>query len=174
MRTAEQWWAETKADEGALRAWLIKQHRGEASAAARIRKFRDEYAPAGEPRAVLSLIADQEERHARWVLDLLKARGIDPDVDGAEERYWSQTLPAIESFETGAAVGAHAEAMRLRRIRAIVFDASAPADVREVFAKILPEEEFHERALRRLAGDVAMSQTAGAHARGEQLLGLVA
>ena len=74
--------------------------------------------------------------------------------------------------ETGAAVGAHAERMRLERIEAIAGDAEAPADIRQVFARILPQERFHERAFRSLAGDDALRRTASAHALGREALGL--
>lgn len=114
----------------------------------------------------------QERKHAGWVLGLLQTRGVEPDTSNAEKRYWQEVLPEIESFETGAAVGAHAEAMRLERIRAICCDQEAPQDVRDVFQRILKDEVFHEQAFRDMAGREAMQRTAGAHERGRELLGL--
>ena len=172
MQTSNEWWQKTKSDPAALNDWLVKQYRGESRAASRILRFADKYGN-GEHRKTLDTIASQESRHAVWVLGLLDTRQVTPSVDMNEERYWKETLPEIESFETGAAVGAHAEKMRLDRIRAIVEDPETPSDIRDVFARILPEEEFHERAFRTMAGPDAMNKTEASHERGMQLLGLV-
>lgn len=63
--------------------------------------------------------------------------------------------------------------MRLARIEAICEDEQAPADLRAVFLRILPEERFHERAFRELAGADALARTEGAHILGQRALGLV-
>ena len=123
---------------------------------------------------MLTRIAREEETHAEWVATLLRARGITPVILPKEERYWQQTLTGIESFESGAAVAAHAEAMRLDRIRVIVNDPRTPEDIRDVFAKILPQEIGHERMFAALAGEAALAQTQGAHELGMRALGLVA
>ncbi len=167
------WWQRTKADPGRLEGWLRKQYRGEATAAARIEQLRDEYA-IDDLRAahILTVIAGQERKHADWVEGLLRARGVDPTLDGAEERYWKEPLRQIEDLSTGCAVGAHAERMRLDRIRVICEDLEAPKDIRQVFLRILPEERFHERAFRLLAGREAMEATRDAHELGRTALGL--
>jgi rubrerythrin len=174
MTTSKMWWDSVKADSDKFNDWLVKQYRGEVTAATRIIEFSDKYATDSRDKKVLGVIAKQESKHAAWVLDLLVSRGINPSVEHAEERYWKETLPEIESFETGAAVGAHAEAMRLDRIRVICEDDSAPSDVKNVFKKILREEIFHERAFRSMAGVTAMMATQGAHSKGLELLGLEA
>jgi len=174
MHTSLEWWQAVKGDDKLLNDWLIRQYRGEVTAAKRIELFRDRYVLDIETRRILTLIAAQEAKHAAWVLDLLRARDITPSIKGAEDRYWKETLPAIEDFETGAAVGAHAEEMRLARIRVICEDDTAPEDIRDVFQKILPEEEFHARTFRKLAGNEAYSRTMGAHEKGMALLGLTA
>lgn len=174
MKTSAQWWEEIKSSPTKFNDWLIKQYRGEVTAADRIERFAAEYAPDDKAKKILKVIAGQEKQHASWVLGLLVARGITPDIEHAEERYWSATLPGIESFETGAAVGAHAEKMRLDRIRTIVEDEDADIDVRSIFSRILKDEVFHEKAFRRLAGSEAMKATAGNHRKGLKLLGLSA
>jgi len=175
-RSSAAWWAEVKADPARLMAWLFAQHRGEVTAADRIVVLRDAHAPAGS-RAyrLLTVIADQERRHAGWVGELLRARGRAPAVVGAAEaRYWQRTLPGIADLETGCAVGAHAEQMRLERIEAIASDPAAPRDIREVFARILPQERFHERAFRSLATPDSLAATREAHELGRAVLGLEA
>ncbi|MDB4997744.1 MAG: hypothetical protein JWM74_5176 [Myxococcaceae bacterium] len=177
MKTSQAWWAATKSDPKALEGWLRDQYRGEATAGPRIEALRDAFAKEGT-RAwrVLTVIATQESKHARWVAGLLRARGVEVALEDKADRYWRRVVPAIRDLETGAAVGAHAEAMRLERIEAIASDAAAMstelADVIGVFRRILPEERFHERAFRTLAGREALAQTRGAHALGREALGL--
>jgi rubrerythrin len=175
MMTSREWWAVTRSDASALGSWLRDQYRGEATAAVRIEMLRDAFAAAGtRAHRVLTVIAAQERKHASWVGELLAARGQAVVVEEQAERYWPQVVGLIADLETGAAVGAHAERMRLERIEVIAEDSSAPDDVRRVFAKILPEERFHERAFRALAGDAALQRTASAHALGREALGLSA
>lgn len=174
MKTSAEWWAGIKGNEKKFNAWLVKQHRGEVTAASRITQFAEKYATDVKHKALLGKIAEQEAQHATWVEGLLAQRGINTGtITDAEDRYWSATLPEIESFKTGAAVAAHAEAMRLERIKTICEDVTAPEDVRKVFKKIYMDEIFHEAAFKHLAGEDAMNSTAKSHAKGRELLGLV-
>jgi hypothetical protein len=172
---SRRWWAGVRDAPERLAAWLLDQLHGEATAAGRIEQLRDAFAPAGSrAHRVLSAIATQERAHAAWVAELLRARGIKaPARRGKPERYWSQTLPGIADLATGCAVGAHAERMRLARIEAIAEDPHGPPDVRGVFARILPQERFHERAFRALATPEALAATRERHALGVAVLGLV-
>lgn len=173
MKTTAQWWTETKNNPELLMDWLKDQYHGEATAATRIRDFSNQFATTDLRKEILECIAIQEERHAGWVGDLLKARGCEPALLIKPERYWDQTLPEIDSFESGCAVAAHAEAMRLERIECICYDSDAPADIREVFMKIFPEEKFHARAFRNLTTYDAMQKTDEAHVKGLEAIGLV-
>ena len=171
-RTASTWWASIRSDPAKLNAWLLDQYRGEASAAVRIGLLRDRFSAAPAAARVLTIIADQEEEHARWVAGLLEARGPVAVAD-KRARYWdAQSLDLIADFQTGCAVGAHAERMRLERIEVIAHDDDAPEDVRAVFARILPQERFHERAFSALAGAPALEATRDAHELGRAALGL--
>ncbi len=173
MRTSKQWWEEVKADTEKFNRWLVKQYRGEVTASNRINLFATHFADEGSFQAkLLKSIALDESKHARWILDILKSRGLEPSIEGAGERYWSKTVPRILSFEYGCAVGAHAEGMRLERIRTIAGDESAPADIRSIFQRILEDEVFHERAFREMAGPEAMDRTLAAHRQGREVLGL--
>lgn len=199
-QTSRQWWAAVRGDPARLNAWLLDQLRGEATAAARIRALRDQFAvPVTHASAaqgqhatsqgaaadhnhaarVLTVIAEQEERHASWVADLLRARGVDPVVVEKPARYWQAChLDEIADLETGCAVGAWAERMRLERIDVIAAagdhgaDIDDIADIVAVFQRILPEERFHERAFSDLAGAVALHATRDAHELGRRALGL--
>ncbi|HEY4221734.1 MAG TPA: ferritin family protein [Myxococcota bacterium] len=171
--TTAAWWAQTKSDAAALLEWLRDQYRGEARAAGRIEALRDAYAEAGTRAwTLLTIIASQERTHASWVAGLLAARGEIARVDDVVERYWPRVESLIHDLKSGAAVGAHAERMRLERIEEIARDLDAPSDVRAVFARILPDERFHERAFRELAGAPALADARGAHELGRLALGL--
>ena len=171
-KTSQQWWTEVKADPQLFNGWLVRQFRGESTAAKRIIDFADKHAPDVRTKHILYIIAAQESQHAAWVLELLRNRGIEPDVTGAEKRYWEETLLEIRSFQTGAAVAAHAEKMRLERIRTIATDPTAPADVKDTFTRILHDEQFHERQFREMAGAEALELTLESHRRGRKALGL--
>ncbi|MEM9072903.1 MAG: ferritin-like domain-containing protein [Myxococcota bacterium] len=174
QRTSEQWWSRVKTSRALLHHWLNDQYRGEATAAERIDALRHRFAtPGSRADRVLRVIASQERRHAAWVAGLLRARGLSVAIDDVPSRYWEATLGGITDLETGAAVGAHAEKMRLERIEVIARDTSAPSDIRDVFARILPQERFHERAFRSLSTTAALRATSAAHAQGRNALGLV-
>lgn len=172
-RTSRDWWERTRDDPALFTGWLLDQLRGEATAAGRIEGFRDRHAPVGtRAHRVLTVIARQERTHALWVGELLRARGLPAEVLPVPERYWEQPLAQIADLETGCAVGAHAEGMRLARLEVIARDPKAPADVRAVFARIVPQERFHERALRSLSTEEALARTRDAHELGRTALGL--
>lgn len=179
--TSVTWWNQTKRSPDTLAHWLRSQLRGETTACARIKDLRDQYCAEGSRQyRLLTVIAEQEHLHATWMEQLLIARGISTDVGTTQERYWKQTLGKSKNlsldlnFDTGCAVGAHAEKMRLERIEAIANDPEAPEDIRTVFAKILPQERFHERAFRELTTPEALERTKDAHQLGRKALGLVA
>jgi rubrerythrin len=168
------WWERVKREPGRLVDWLGKQYHGEVTAAERIERFVMVHVPEGDKRrTVLEVIAVQERTHAAWVAELLRARGIEPRVLNQRERYWEETLPHMDAFESAAAVAAKAEEMRLVRIEAIVADPETPEDIRRVFEKILPQERFHARAFSKMAGVEALAEAEAAHARGLVALGLI-
>lgn len=174
-KTSAQWWEEVKQNAAEFEGWLLDQYRGEVTAAGRIEALRDAFAPVGcRAWRVLSVIAEQEREHAKWVAELLRARRVEPRVEDVEARYWNAVLSGVRDLETGAAVGAHAEEMRLERIIVIANDETAPPDVRAVFCEILPQERFHARAFRSLSSALALERTAAAQRLGRELLGLTA
>ncbi len=172
-RTSTEWWVATKSDPAAFIKWLKDQYHGEVTAAVRIRELILIYPANPKWKNTVETIASQEETHAEWVGELLTARGVKPETLEKRERYWENTLKQITDWDSGCAVAAHAEAMRLDRIRAICADPDAPGDVKEVFGKILVQEEFHEKAFRSFTTDEAMKRTLDGHLAGMNELGLV-
>lgn len=172
LRTPQQWWDSVKRDPAAITAWLKNQYHGEATACDRINEFSEKYAPRAD-KFILDVIARQEAIHADWIGELLLARGVTPEILDKEERYWDKTLPDIHSWESGCAVAAQAEMMRLERIRVIVEDRDTPEDIRKVFERILPQEEFHERAFFSFTTLEALAKTSANQVKGIEALGLV-
>ncbi|MFK7987155.1 MAG: hypothetical protein AB8I08_14110 [Sandaracinaceae bacterium] len=104
--------------------------------------------------------------------DLLVGRGEERVVSEEPDRYWEAPLAGIRDLETGCAVGAHAEAMRLERVAVICADERAPSDIRAVFQKTLPEERVHAAAFAQLATPEAPEATRGGREPGRKALGL--
>lgn len=167
----KQWLDKVTSDKDKLTHWLERQFIGEITAAKRIRKLADEAPEKFKP--VLNRIADDEALHAFWVGELLVARNIQiPVVEHAEDRYWKPILSELDTFEKTAAAGHHAEGMRLIRIRALAESDKVDTDIREVFRKILPDEEYHEKAFGAMSTDEAIAEMLHKHEAGLELLGL--
>lgn len=172
--TSLQWWNRIKASPADLADWLRDQYHGEATAVIRILNFINTHVEAGSKWVdTLFIIADQEAKHSDWVKTLLETRGIPAEILQKDERYWNKTLASIDSFESGAAVAALAEKMRLERIEVIANDPDAPEDIRSTFQKILKEEQFHAKAFAEMAGDEAMRKALSNHELGMAEIGLI-
>lgn len=172
--TPAQWWEKTKADEGLIINWLKNQYHGEAIAAERIRQYILPHFE-GKYGFLVERIAEDEDKHASWVGELLKNRGVTPEILKKEERYWRQVM--TEEFKEdgnyAAAVAAHAEEMRLERITVIMNDESAPVDIRNTFTQIYRDELFHAKGFKLIAGDEYYNKASENHARGVEALGLI-
>lgn len=178
LRTSQQWWDETKQSEEKIIHWLKNQYHGEAVAAERIRKF---ILPTmeGKYQFMVERIADDEDRHSKWIGELLLTRGITPKILEKEERYWKAVM--TEDFSTNgnyaAAVAAHAEEMRLERIMVIMNDESITSykmmDIKQTFINIYKDELFHAKGFKLIAGDEYYNQASSNHAKGLEALGLI-
>jgi hypothetical protein len=174
--TSALWWEETKNDNEKLHAWLQRQYIGEFAAVHLLTTILIRYGSdmAEDYRQNIAKVAQQEILHGMWVSELLSARGVKPEVDAdATRRYWNDVLPAVKDFHTAMQAAEQAEHMRLFRIRTIAEDVSAPDDIRRVFQKILPHEEWHERVFGEMRGDYFDAELASAHGRGLASLQLV-
>lgn len=173
MKTSVEWWNSVKADSNLLVTWLQNQYHGEAIAAVRIREYFGKFNLTPLAQIIIDKIATEEDLHAKWIGELLIARGITPAILNKEERYWQQVMSGLDTLEDVAAVGSHAERMRLERIEAIATDESAPEDIRAVFLKIWPMEVAHELLFEKLSSPEAMLKHKGNHEAGKEALGLV-
>ncbi len=165
FRTSQEWWSELKLSPERQIDWLKKQYHGELLASERVAQLSDD-CRGTRWHQTLETIAQQEAKHAGWVGELLHARGIEPERLEKNERYWNVVLAEVNTFEGLAAAAAHAEAMRLERIKVIYNDPDTEDDIRAVFGKILHEEEFHVKAFTRMAGDEALAAALAKHEEG--------
>jgi len=174
MKTTKEWWDDTKQSPEKIINWLKNQYHGEALASSRIKEF---ILPHMDGKFVFMVerIADDEERHAQWVGKLLSDRGVEPEILEKEERYWKETM--TEDFKSdgnyAAAVAAHAEEMRLERIKVIMDDESCDKDIRETFKNIYKDELFHAKGFKLIAGDDYYNKASENHAKGLEALGLI-
>ncbi len=174
MKTTTQWIAEVKTNPAKLTQWLERQYVGEKLAADRIQELANTQQNTRYGK-VLERIANDEQQHASWVAELLQARGIElpvPSIEGT--RYWEPILDHLHTFDEIAGAGHHAETMRLLRITELANDPEIDADIRNVFARILPDEEFHAKAFAAMSNEDAIESTRELHHRGLNMLGLEA
>lgn len=172
MKTSKQWWESVKNNQSLLNQWLMNQYHGEVKAAEKIEQLiLSKEAPESQKR-IIRIIIEQEKKHAVWIGQLLITRGITPKVLEKKKRYWDKTLSQIVDWDTSCAVAAHAERMRLERIRVICEDKDTPEDIRIVFEKILVEEEFHAATFDRFTTGDALLATSDKHEAGMKELGL--
>jgi hypothetical protein len=72
-----------------------------------------------------------------------------------------------------AAVAAHAEEMRLERIKVIMDDTEADSDIVNTFKNIYKDELFHAKGFKLIAGDDYYNKATEGHAKGLEALGLI-
>jgi len=167
----EQWLDKVTSSKAELHHWLERQYIGEITAARRISQLVQESPVKFKP--VLTRIAADELQHALWVWELLAIRDISvPTIEHAEDRYWKPILNELDTFEKTAAAGHHAEGMRLVRIRALAESDKVDEDIRSVFRKILPDEEFHEKAFGKMSDSESVEFMRDKHEAGLEMLGL--
>ena len=176
MRTSEQWWEDVKSSPDKLNNWLKQQFTGESTASDRIQDHIRTKCTNIHYLTVIDKIRQDEETHARWVRSLLDNRNISistSDFHGTN-RYWDEVLTKDQelSFEDACGIAAHAEEMRLERIKVISEDQTAPWDIRETFMNILQDEMMHASAFKTMAKS-GYNNTAKNHAKGLEALGLI-
>lgn len=173
MHTTKQWWDETKSDEAKLSHWLKRQYVGELAAVNLLSEVLLKFGADMTPRQWhdVAKVMMQEALHAEWVKGLLDTRSIAVEKDAdPQRRYWMEVLPEVDNLEKAGAAAYDAEHMRLYRIREIALDVDAPADIRDVFKRILPHEEWHEEVFEDLRGTARLDE---ARDRGLKALSLV-
>jgi hypothetical protein len=171
-RTSQEWWNEVKADPEKLVSWLKRQYVGEIAAVNLLSEvlLRFGGAATDDQWDTVYRVMVQEAKHGRWMKELMDTRHIQAEVgSGAERRYWKEVLPHVNSFPEAMAAAFHAENMRLERIRCIAADAEAPEDIRKVFQRILPDEEWHEQVFGEMRDGLSLTQY---HAKGLEALNL--
>jgi tRNA isopentenyl-2-thiomethyl-A-37 hydroxylase MiaE len=167
LKTSQQWWNETKTSPVKLAHWLQRQAYGEEQAHKRIEALAKKY-----NNSVLHNIAKDELKHCLWITRYLQQSGID-FLNIHNERYWEQINLEFENLEQVGAVGYHAEAMRLERIKVIAKDKDF-ITLADIFKKIQKDEEYHVKAFKDLTTEEAIEIAAIDHKQGMNSLGLIA
>jgi rubrerythrin len=170
----QRWWRDLLQDEVQLMRWLNRLYHNEKEADQRFVNFAAKFCQQDEEsRKVFMVIANQEAAHARLVQSVMLNRGWTTWSEPAgPERYWNTTRHLADDIKTAAAVGAYAEVTSLNRLRVLATDEQTPADLKEMFAAILPDEEYHAKALADLAGPDKMALVRPYHEAGLRNLGL--
>lgn len=175
-KTSQEWWDSIKNDPELIKRWLVNQYHGEAVAAQRIREYvLPFFKDAPKSAKVVERIISDEEKHAGWIGDLLKARGLTPEILAKRERYWEEVINEefTENGQYAAAAAAHAEEMRLERIKVLCNDPVVDQDIRDIFEQILKDEMFHAKAFKHLGGEEYYNESSANHAKGMEALGLI-
>lgn len=171
-KTVQEWVEDVLSSKEKMHHWLTRQYVGEVLASQRISSLAFMVTDPKNSN-ILSIIAEDEHRHAQWVKELLLARDIEPTEPTYDaDRYWSKILSDDLTEQQLFAAGAHAEEMRLHRIRAIVKEPRFDQDIREVFGEILCDEVFHAKAFASMSGDDAIQEMSDKHKLGLEALGL--
>lgn len=173
MKTTAEWLDEIKSDKDKLNHWLKRQYVGEVNAARRIKALISVASPTFAP--LINSIANDESNHSEWIKVLLMKRGLHiPDTSDGENKYWQPILSSgAKTFEEIAAIGHHAETMRLVRIEALAFDSEIDDDIRMTFARILVDERGHAWAFEYMSTREAIEKMRPLHQEGMKTLGLV-
>jgi tRNA isopentenyl-2-thiomethyl-A-37 hydroxylase MiaE len=166
MKTGLEWWNEVKNDNLKMNSWLQKQCYGEYQAYLRIGKLATKY-----NNSILRIVADQELKHYEWIKDYLVKNNIEP-ITEHEERYWKEVNMNFDTLEEASAIGAHAEEMRLERIRIIAKDTEF-TELASIFNKIQTDEEFHVKAFTKLTTEEKLAVAKIGHEQGMLELGLI-
>lgn len=172
MSTSKQWLAEVLKSESKINDWLVRQYVGEFHAAKRVAQLATNIHDL-EKKVKIQRIAADESQHAQWVKQLLINRGISTNIDNqeSENRYYKNILNKTDP-EYLIAAGAHAEKMRLERIRAIVDSVEVAEDIRECFKNILVDEVRHEQDFREMSTQEMYQEALSYHQEGMVALSL--
>lgn len=174
MQTVAQWIDSVENDPEYFKEWLINQYRGEVRAAIKVDELAQQI-DNEEIRRDITWIAQDEERHAKYIKAILVANGVPiPRITGDEPtRYWKEVTDGVElTTDELLAAGAHAEAMRLHRIEAVMNSTRLPTSVTKTFLMIWHDEKRHAELFRKWCSDDAFKRMESKHQEGLKALGL--
>lgn len=173
-KITEEWWTKCLNDKEKLEHWLVGLYNNEKDAEERFLSFANTFCKNDrQAYDIFESIALQERNHALLVENILKNRNIELYyISTKNGRYWRNTLPCIYNMKTAAAIGAYAEGLSLKRMRAIINDKNTPQDLIDLFKIIEPEEAYHAKMLQKIATKYGMKAVKDCHDKGLEELGL--
>lgn len=157
------WWKGVCNDESRLIAWLRKLYATELGGYFDYQAIIDRFEPDTRTKTILINVAEDEKRHAGLICNLLEARGYSVESSTPSSEYWKTMNSHITDLKTACAANYYGEALASFRFAVILGMACTPPDVRELIATVLPDEQFHELTLKRLAGKEALAKFESIH-----------
>lgn len=167
LQFTKDWWKRCLADPAKLAAWLQKLQITEISgytdwADVFIPRYRKEINSRTE--SILTNIALDEMKHSQLLLGLMLERRIKPlETLECQSTYWATMYLCQTDLNTCCAANFFGESLAADRFEVIESMKETPSDIRDVIARILPDEIFHKVTLKKLAGDEAIETMREAH-----------
>lgn len=163
VQETQTWWKETIKDKNRLIKFLQKLYRTELSGYTDHLRFMANHGIVdGKTATILSNIALDELKHAHLIKQLLEDRhAFKPS--GAPSLYWLEVNRHVKTLEDYCAVNHFGEGLAAFRFKIIRDMAETPNDIKAAIEIILPDEQFHEVTLKKLAGDQALERMRHAH-----------
>lgn len=165
VQETQAWWRETLKDSNRLNKFLQKLYRTELSGYTDHLQFMANHGLVdGKTATILSNIALDELKHAHLIKQLLEDRNAF-NVNGGLSLYWLEVNRHVKTLEDYCAVNHFGEGLAAFRFKVIRDMVETPSDIKSAIDIILPDEQFHEITLKKLAGSAALEKMFHAHSQ---------
>lgn len=166
LEQTQDWWRATVKDEGRLAKFLQKLYRTELGGYTEHLEFMSRVG-AVDPRTaqIIMNIALDELKHAHIIRELLEDRKAFDVSTAPASAYWAEVNRHVRTLEQYCAVNHFGEGLAAFRFKVIRDMAETPSDIKRAIETILPDEQFHEVTLQKLAGVPALEQMLHVHNR---------
>lgn len=173
IQFTKDWWKRLCSDPEKMRAWLIKLEQTELDGYYDWEYYKTQFAKDIGPKTLLTVtnIGLDELKHSNLLRGIMKERGIEPVKGyGNQSSYWNEMNAQVMDFDTCCAINYHGEALAAFRFEVISEMEETPSDIKEILYIILPDEQFHREALKRLATEETLERIGIIHANAVRAL----
>ncbi len=157
------WWDRLIADEEAMVRWLQKlqhtEYEGWTGNIENNARWNTEPKDL-KIEQVLLKTGDDELRHSDMLVELLNKRGVGPSIVSPPSLYWEEMEKHVVDLKTCSAMCYLGEQLAADRFQIILEHPGTPSDVLDFIKSALPDEKYHARIFRILAGDEAIAKMA--------------
>lgn len=155
------WWERLLADEEAMIRWLQKlqhtEYEGYTGNIENNARWNTEPKDLLTERVLLKT-GDDELRHSDLLVELLNKRGVGPSEVSPPSVYWDEMEKHVVDLKTCSAMCYLGEQLAADRFEIILAHEGTPTDVQDFLKSALPDEKYHARVFRTLAGDDAIAK----------------